>query len=91
MTQAGVEKAMEWIEKHMDDADFQEELVVVTEEGKPKSTMSLEERQAKALQLQKEIRAKHDKEEKFRGRQNEEQRKKQDKEMAAAKIINEER
>lgn len=29
MTQAGVEKAMEWIEKHCDDADFQEELMIV--------------------------------------------------------------
>jgi uncharacterized UBP type Zn finger protein len=29
LTQAGVEKAMEWVEKHMDDEDFNEELVIV--------------------------------------------------------------
>jgi len=76
MTQAGVEKAMEWIEQHMDDADFQEELTVVTEDGKPKSKLSLEERQAAAHKLQVEIRAKHAREEKIRARENEVARKK---------------
>lgn len=75
----------------MDDADFQEELVVVSEEGKPKSNLSLAERQAKAMELQKEIRAKQEREAKARARQNEIDRRKQDKEMADAKIINDER
>lgn len=29
LTQAGVEKAMDWINEHMDDEDFNEELVIV--------------------------------------------------------------
>lgn len=29
LTQAGVEKAMEWIEQNMDAEDFQEELLIV--------------------------------------------------------------
>jgi uncharacterized UBP type Zn finger protein len=29
MTQAGVEKAMDWINDHLEDEDFNEELVIV--------------------------------------------------------------
>lgn len=43
----GVPKAMEWIEKNCEAADFEEELFLMgtQESSKPKSNMSLEERQ----------------------------------------------
>jgi uncharacterized UBP type Zn finger protein len=49
----GVPKAMEWIEQHQEDPDFEEELVIVTEAGEPKpvSTLSVEERIQKAKEL----------------------------------------
>lgn len=53
MTQAGVEKAMDWIQEHMDDEDFQEELVIVGKQESASANLTLEERQAKAMELQK--------------------------------------
>ena len=48
----GVPKAMEWIETHMDDADFQEPLVIVGQaDSKPQSTLTPEEKLAKAKEL----------------------------------------
>lgn len=55
----GVEAAMDWINSHMDDEDFQEELFMVGEApGKMKapSNLSLEERMAKAKELQEKVR-----------------------------------
>lgn len=91
MTQAGVEKAMDWINDHMEDEDFNEELVVVTQPESASSKLSLEERQAKAAQLQKEVRARMDAKEKVRAVESEAQRKKLEKETAIAKVINDDR
>lgn len=44
----GVEGAMDWITAHMDDADFEEEMFIMGEVQKPKSKMTLEEKQALA-------------------------------------------
>jgi len=54
MTQGGgVPKAMEWIDKHSEDADFLEELVIVGQDGKEKAKSNLtpEERMEKARVL----------------------------------------
>jgi len=91
MTQGGVEKAMDWINEHMDDEDFNEELVIVGQQESAGSKYTLEERQAKAAQLQKEVRARIEAKDKQRAIENEAARKKLDKEMAAAKLINDER
>jgi uncharacterized UBP type Zn finger protein len=91
MTQAGVEKAMDWINDHMEDEDFNEELIIVGQPESASSKLTLEERQAKAAQLQKEVRARMDAKEKVRTIENEASRKKLEKEMAASKIINDDR
>ena len=55
MTQnVSIEAALEWIEQHKDDADFEEELLLVQDDNKPK--MSTEEALEKAKQLQERIR-----------------------------------
>jgi len=78
-----VEKAMGWIEQHMEYPDFQEELVIVGQEAedpnKPKLTK--EEREKRAMELQKQIRAKQLAQEKQRAIENEANRKKQEKEL----------
>lgn len=77
LTQGGVEKAMDWINEHMEDEDFNEELVIVGSNDQPSGyKMTLEERQAKALELQREIRAKQAAKEKQRAIENEAARKK---------------
>lgn len=82
----GVPKAMEWIEAHMDDADFQEPLVIVGQaESKPKSNLTPEEKLAKAKELQERARAIRAKKEAENAKESEEMRKRIDKEMAAAK------
>ena len=82
----GVPKAMEWIEAHMDDADFQEPLVIVGQaESKPKSTLTPEEKLAKAKELQERARAIRAKKEAENAKESEEIRKRMDKEIAAAK------
>lgn len=57
---ASLEKALEWIEQHNEDADFEEELRIVgsdaTATSKPK--LSAEERKQKAKELQEVIRKK---------------------------------
>jgi len=42
---------MEWIEKHCDDEDFNEELMIVGQSEQKKSNLTLEERQQKAKEL----------------------------------------
>ena len=77
LTQGGVEKAMDWINEHMEDEDFNEELVIVGSNDQPTGyKMTLEERQAKAVELQREIRAKQAAKEKQRAIENEAARKK---------------
>lgn len=51
----GVEKAMDWINSHMDDEDYEEALFIVGEiPGKirPPSNLTIEERMQKAKELQ---------------------------------------
>ena len=96
MTQGGgVQKAMEWIEKHCDDADFQEELVIVAqdnnESSRPKSNLTPEERLLKAKELQATVRARMAAKEEANAKESEATRIKMDKEMAAAKRIDDER
>lgn len=88
----GVPKALDWIDQHMDDPDFNEELVVVAQtESKPQSNLTKEEKQAKALELQRQIREKRMIEDAKLARENEEARRLADKELAAAKKLAEER
>ena len=86
----GLPKAMEWIEQHCDDADFEEELVIVGQEegsSKPKSNLTKEERAAKAKDLQEKARAARQAREAKMEFENEEMRKRADRELAAAKKI----
>ena len=55
------EKALEWIDQHSEDPDFNEELRVVGQsegDNKPKNTMTKEEKLAKAKMIQDQIRKK---------------------------------
>lgn len=82
----GVPKAMEWIEAHMDDPDFQEPLVIVgQQESQPKSNLTAEEKLAKAKELQARARAIRAQKEAENAKESEEMRKRMDKELAAAK------
>jgi len=88
----GVPKAFEWIEKHCDDADFEEELQIVGQEaGKPKSNLTKEEKIAKAAELQKQVRARMAAQEEAQSKESEATRIKMDKEMAALKRVDDER
>lgn len=82
---------MEWIDQHMDDADFEEELVIVAQQEKPKSNLTLEERMEKAKELQARVRAKRMADDAKLARENEEARRIGDKELAAAKKLAEEK
>lgn len=75
----------------MDAEDFQEELFVVVGQESASSKLSLEERQAKAAVLQKEVRARMEAKDKVRAVENEASRKNLEKEMLKAKVINDER
>jgi len=59
---ASVEAALEWIETHREDPDFEEECLVVQEENKPKLTP--EEAAERAKELQKRLREQRLKKEK---------------------------
>lgn len=87
----GVPKAMEWIDAHQDDADFNEELVIVgQEESKPKSTMTTEEKLAKAKELGERARAIRAAKDAEAALESEAMHKRYTKEMAAAKRLAEE-
>ncbi len=61
-----IEAALEWIENHKGDADFEEECLIVQEDNKPK--LSPEEAMEKAKDLQKRLREqrlKREKEDEF--------------------------
>lgn len=89
-------KAMDWIEQHKNDADFEEELFIVVQQpgaaaaGGTNSMfagLTKEEKLAKAKELQQQIRARKAKEEAAMAFENEQARKKADKELAAAKRL----
>ena len=55
----GLEGAMDWIQEHQEDPDFFEELRIVGQsEDAPKSTLTKEEKLAKAKELQDQARMK---------------------------------
>lgn len=58
---ASVEAAFEWIEKHREDPDFEEEMLIVQEDNKPK--LSAEEAAERARELQVRLREKRKKQE----------------------------
>lgn len=58
---ASVEAAFEWIEKHREDPDFEEEMLIVQEDDKPK--LSAEEAAERARELQIRLREKRKKQE----------------------------
>jgi len=80
MTQgASIEKALEWIEMHSNEPDFEEELFIVGQEDGPKRDpnrpkLSKEEALQKAKELQETIRKKRKEEEKKQNEENEKQR-----------------
>ena len=93
---AGVERAMGWIEDNRSQPDFEEPLMIVAQgEGgaggssKPSqfAGLSKEEKAAKIKELQAQARAKRQKEEAANAAENERNRARMDKELAAAKRI----
>ena len=93
---AGVERAMGWIEDHRNDPDFEEALMIVEQGGaggagggKPSqfAGLSKEEKAAKIKELQQQARAKRQAEEAQNARENEANRVRMEKELAAAKRI----
>jgi uncharacterized UBP type Zn finger protein len=89
----GVEGAMSWIDAHQEDADYLEELTIVgqSEKAKPVSNLTKEEKIQKATELQAAIRERNRIEHAKNTLENEKNRAAMDKEIAAAKKLNEER
>lgn len=82
------EKALEWIDQHSDDADFNEELKIVgKEEGsiKPVSNLTKEEKIQKAKDLQKAMQKRRAEEEKKLGEDQEKNRIRIAKDLSEAK------
>ena len=87
MSQAGVEKAMEWIEQHLDDPDFNEELVIVGKKQSEFAGLTEEEKFQKVKQMQIEARKMIEAKEKANAIEREANRKKMEKELIEAKKI----
>ena len=92
---AGVERAFEWIENNRSAPDFEEPLMIVGQDGGPKKPsrfagMSKEEKEAAIREMQREAREKRLKEDAANKAENERNRARMDKELAAAKRIAEE-
>ena len=80
------DKAMDWVEQHQLDKDFEEELRIVGQkEEPPKSALSEEEARRKARELQEQIRKKQKEREEKNEREREQERLKGTKAMAEAK------
>lgn len=85
---ASVEAALEWIQEHQDDADFEEELKIVgTEE---KLTISQEEANQRALELQRRLKLEREKRDKELAQQQERDRVRSTKELNQVKVLQEE-
>ena len=94
---AGIERAMAWIEDNREQPDFEEALMIVSQSegggaagsGKPSqfAGLSKEEKAAKVAELQTKARAKRQAEEAANAIENEKNRARMDKELAAAKRI----
>jgi len=92
----GVAGALDWIDQHCNDADFEEALMIVGQDSsagpaKPMSNLTKEEKLLKVKELQESIRKKRAIEDEKNTRENEAARRIADQEMAKAKRINEER
>mmetsp|Transcript_4189 Transcript_4189/g.5574 ORF Transcript_4189/g.5574 Transcript_4189/m.5574 type:complete len:130 (+) Transcript_4189:473-862(+) len=89
---AGVERAFEWIENNRSAPDFEEPLMIVGQDSGPKKEsvfagMTKEEKAAKIKEMQTMAREKRMKEEEANRIENERNRARMDKELAAAKRI----
>jgi hypothetical protein len=87
---AGLEAAIEWIDQHSSDPDFEEELRVMGQADKPKSTLSPEEAAQKARELQQRLKMQRDEKEKQLELERERDRIRVGKEMIEAKRNHEE-
>lgn len=80
-----IEQAVEWCFQHIDDADIDEPLQVVTSEGESKNKLTSEEAKKKAEDLYARARAKREAEEKKEAIEREKNRVRSSKEIAMAK------
>lgn len=82
-----VESAINWIEEHQDDADFEEELIITDVNDKTKPKRTKEEIEALAKELSKVQHEKFKQKEKLQEIENEKFRVQQTKEMMKAKQL----
>ena len=89
-TQSNIEQAVEWINQHQDDPDF-EEPAQIEVSAQPKVQMSKEEAAIKAKELQQKMRKMHEEKQKEIDREHERLRIQNAKEMAKAREAEKER
>ena len=91
-TQSNIEQAVEWINQHQDDPDFEEPAQIeVSMDQQPKVQMSKEEAAIKAKELQQKMRKMHEEKQKEIDREHERMRIQNAKEMAKAREAEKER
>ena len=91
-TQSNIERAVEWINEHQDDPDFEEPAQIeVSMDQQPKVQMSKEEAAMKAKELQQKMRKMHEEKQKEMDREHERIRIQNAKEMAKAREAEKER
>ena len=91
-TQSNIEQAVEWINQHQDDPDFEEPAQIeVSTDQQPKIQMSKEEAAIKAKELQQKMRKMHEEKQKEIDREHERMRIQNAKEMAKAREAEKER
>jgi len=91
-TQSNIEQAVEWINQHQDDPDFEEPAQIeVSTDQQPKVQMSKEEAAIKAKELQQKMRKMHEEKQKEIDREHERMRIQNAKEMAKAREAEKER
>ena len=91
-TQSNIERAVEWINEHQDDPDFEEPAQIeVSMDQQPKVQMSKEEAAIKAKELQQKMRKMHEEKQKEMDREHERIRIQNAKEMAKAREAEKER
>ena len=91
-TQSNIEQAVEWINQHQEDPDFEEPAQIeVSMDQQPKVQMSKEEAAIKAKELQQKMRKMHEEKQKEIDREHERMRIQNAKEMAKAREAEKER
>ena len=90
-TQSNVDQALEWIQAHQDDPDFEEPAQIEVSAEPPKPKMSKEEAAIKAKELQEKMRKIHEEKQKELDREHERLRIQNAKEMAKAREAEKER